>query len=478
MQQSISAFFGRYQKMISIVILVYFAAMLLEFFSLFETTKRHQQGELLSQIIENFRTHNSNIFHEYSDILTLRDDDAPIQFQREMVALKAAKKQFNNLLAVSSFNDSDEIHKLSQALFRLSDEQVDIFNTLDDVSPANVKKQLSYVENKYVKPLDDKVEFIIQRLNLLTSNQDYTFTNFILLVTLQTVMTLVIIYLFNRSASNNIILPLANISRTIKEIQERKYISTDHQFNYAVSEIAQLQNDLSAIAIAHAEMKSKEQGMDMMEERLAMVPVAAHNIISPISSIKSISEHIEFTYYVQPEMKEHLHDINNICDGQVRWLRNLLFLFNQSNLSQKSSSLKETLSTAVNFSSHLIKKKNISLLVDEIPEDAFGYFDQDLVEQSISCLLTNSAEAVRRVGGEIKVLYSQDDLSHTITIVDNGIGLSKSFFDGNTSTTKKTGHGIGVAFVRNVAMLHKPQISVSFANNEDAGANVKYVIQK
>lgn len=478
MQQSISAFFGRYQKMISIIILVYFAAMLFEFFALFETTKRHQQGELLIQIIENFRAHNSNIFHEYSDMLTFRDDDAPTQYQRELVSLKSAKKQFNDLLNLSSFNDYTEIHSLSNSLFSLSDEQIDILNAIDEVAPGNIKKQLSYVETKYVKPIDDKVEYLIKRLQLLTNNHDYAFTNFIFLVTLQTVMTLLIIFMFNRSANNNIIQPLSNISRTIKDIQERKYISTDHQSDYSVSEIAQLQNDLSAIAMAHADMKSKEQGMDMMEERLAMVPVAAHNIISPISSIKSISEHIEFTYYVQPEMKEHLHDINNICDGQVRWLRNLLFLFNQSNLSQKTSSLRETLNTALHFSSHLIKKKNISLIVDEIPEDAFGYFDQDLVEQSISCLLTNAAEAVRRVGGQIKVMYSQDDLSHTITIVDNGIGLSKSFFDGNTSTTKKTGHGIGVAFVRNVAMLHKPQISVAFANNHDVGANVKYVIQK
>lgn len=479
MQQSLSKFFKGHQRMIIVILLVYVFAMVGEFYALYETTKRHQHGQLLSQVVDNYGTHYLILSHEYSDIFTLKDHESIAQFNDQVKSLSAIRSQLDDLVKDSAFNDSKKFKASINDLKNLVDDSLKYFQSNIEVNHDNIRSHLSSIESNYSRPIHDVTQSVLSSINDLSDNEDYTLANFILLVSLQSLMTLLIIFLFHRSVNSNIIKPIENLSNTIRDIQQRNYVSTNYQpSSYAITELSQLQQDLSAIAMEHSEMKSKEQGIAMLEERLAMVPVAAHNIINPISSIKSISEHIEFTYFVQPEMKEHLHDVNTICDGLVRWLRNLLFLFKPANLSQKRSSIRQTIMTATEFSEHLIKKKNIDLTVDEIPDDAFAYIDQDLVEQSLSCIINNAAEAVRRKEGKIHIQFTDTPEAFVITVIDNGIGLSKNFFDGNTETTKKEGHGIGVAFARNVAMLHKPSISIAFANNQTAGANVTYSIPK
>ena len=481
MQQSLSKLISRYQRMNVIVLFVFVAAMLFEFYALHETTQKFEQGQLLTQVIDNYKMHYINMSHEYSDILTLKDSESVEQYQSELKAADSTRKQLEKLLLTSRFRQYQEVHDHANALNSLIEGATFRFKDHQIHANQDIRQHLSFVEKTYTKRINETATAMVSAIADISDNTDYTFTNFLLLVGFQTVLTLSIIFMFNRSANNNILKPISNISNTIRDIQNKKYISTNYQpSSYMVTELAMLQNDLSTIAMGHMELQAKEQGMRMLQERLEMVPVAAHNIISPISSIKSISEDLQYNYFVDAESKGQLQDIDNICDGLVRWLRNLLFLFKQTSLNQQTTRLDETLSTAINFSSHLIKKKKIKLTVADIPESALANIDKELVEQSISCIVTNAADAVKRNEGSIDITYTDGGENHIITVVDNGIGLSKNFFDGDTTTTKRAGHGIGVAFARNVAMLHKPSFSINFANNDGGipGANVKFIIPK
>ncbi|MGP1715729.1 MAG: sensor histidine kinase [Methylophilus sp.] len=481
MQQSLSKLISRYQRMNVIVLFIFVAAMLFEFYALHETTQKYEQGQLLSQVVDNYKMHYINLSHEYSDILTLKDAESHDQYQYELNAIENTRKQLAKIMLSSRYRHYPEIHDYVQSLNQLIDGAVIHFRDHSKFDLVEIREQLSYIETHYTKPINEKATAMVAAIADISDNTDYTFTNFLLLVGVQTVLTLSIIFMFNRSANNNILKPISNISNTIRDIQNKKYISTDYQpSSYMVTELALLQNDLSTIAMGYMEMQVKEQGMRMLQERLEMVPVAAHNIIGPISSIKSISEELQYNFFTDPDSKGQLQDIDNICDGLVRWLRNLLFLFKQTSLNQQTTRLDQTLITAINFSNHLIKKKKIKLTVADIPHAALANIDKELVEQSIACIVTNAADAVKRVDGSIDITYTDDGDSHIITVIDNGIGLSKNFFDGDTKTTKRAGHGIGVAFARNVAMLHKPALSINFANNDNGvpGANVKFIIPK
>lgn len=480
MQQSLSKLISRYQRMNVVVLFVFVVAMLFEFYALHETTQKYEQSQLLIQLIDNYKMHYINLSHEYSDTLTLKDPESYVQYKAELDSLDTTRLQLTKLLQTTRFREYPQVHEYVASIHDLVNASTLYFEQHEKHALSDIKESLSYVEKEFSKPITDKSNSLVTAITDISDNSDYTFTNFLLLVAVQTSLTLAIIFMFNRSANNNIIKPIINISNTIRDIQDRKYISTNYQpSSYLVQEFSALQYELSQIAMGHAEMQAKEQGMRMLQERLEMVPVAAHNIINPISSIKALSEHIEFTYFLEPGVKDHLHDVNNICDGLVRWLRNLLFLFNQTSLNQRSANIKEMIQTAINFSSHTFNKKRLTLSVDTIPDDAIAHIDQDLVEQAISCILTNAAQAVKRESGTIDIKYADEGTAHVLTVVDNGNGLTQKFFDGDTSTTKRAGHGIGVAFARSVAMLHKPPIAINFSNNVGSpGANVKFIIPK
>ncbi|EDM34646.1 two-component system sensor histidine kinase/response [Pedobacter sp. BAL39] len=135
--------------------------------------------------------------------------------------------------------------------------------------------------------------------------------------------------------------------------------------------------------------------------------------------------------------------------------------------------------------SEMAKEKQISFRVKQLVRSEETWFDRQVIEKIVLNLINNSLKYTRQ-GGEVllEILDNRDDfrpmyenqLSITnpyqgkqyvyIRVADSGIGISKEsinhlFERYYRITESHLGSGVGLAFVKSLAMLHKGKIQVS-----------------
>jgi len=110
------------------------------------------------------------------------------------------------------------------------------------------------------------------------------------------------------------------------------------------------------------------------------------------------------------------------------------------------------------------RNRSIKLILDLMPEDKFVYMDGIQFEQVLVNIIKNAYESIGR-DGEIRIITTSSPLS--IVVEDNGPGIDEQttqklftpFF-----TTKESGQGIGLMFVREVLLNHKCKFSLNTLN--------------
>lgn len=119
-------------------------------------------------------------------------------------------------------------------------------------------------------------------------------------------------------------------------------------------------------------------------------------------------------------------------------------------------------------SKHYIKEKGIELIVDPEIEEKIISCDPKEIERCIINLIGNSVKFTE-VGGEIRVLIRDNGDSVSISVKDNGLGISKDdqefifkrFEQGeNSDSTKVSSSGLGLTLVKYIVELHNGSVSL------------------
>ena len=113
------------------------------------------------------------------------------------------------------------------------------------------------------------------------------------------------------------------------------------------------------------------------------------------------------------------------------------------------------------FMEKLCNERNISLRLQLTQEELPVNIDALLIEQVLVNIVKNSVESI---GSDGEIVISTRPHPATLTVCDNGAGIpdavSKQLFT-PFFTTKKSGQGIGLMFIREVLVAHDCEFSLS-----------------
>lgn len=133
----------------------------------------------------------------------------------------------------------------------------------------------------------------------------------------------------------------------------------------------------------------------------------------------------------------------------------------------------------------IAKQKNINLFFSSESDSIICWVDRDKLEKIIDNLLSNAFKFTTDNGTitlEVKNLKEQSEEFAMVKIIDNGIGISEEkldkifdrFYQVDDSSIKNySGSGIGLALVKELADLHKWQISVQSKIGTGTGFSLK-----
>ena len=269
--------------------------------------------------------------------------------------------------------------------------------------------------------------------------------------------------------SQLILAPLKNILETIKKMadgQLHQRIEINGKNEY--TEIADAINDMT-------------QQLEQVESsRQEFVSNVSHELKTPLSSIKVLSESILLQEEMPTEMyREFLQDINSEVDRMTNIVNDLLSLVKldhrEAALNIGETDINAMTQDIMKRLSPLAEKKNIELLY-ESNRDMVIEADEMKLTLAISNLIENGIKYTPD-GGMVKVTIDGDHQNVFITVQDTGIGISeeeqskvfKRFYRVDKTRDRETGGtGLGLAITHSTVMLHNGSIKI--ISSEGSGA--------
>jgi two-component system phosphate regulon sensor histidine kinase PhoR len=205
-----------------------------------------------------------------------------------------------------------------------------------------------------------------------------------------------------------------------------------------------------------------------------------HELKTPISTISLASQMLEDgTVTNTPSTIEHISKVINKESKRLslqveKVLQMAVFNEGRLKLKFKEFNVNDTIRTVVNNFELRVKNKNGTLHAELNAEDAVIKGDEVHLTNVIFNLLDNAVKYSREEP-EIKVTTESKNEHVTISVHDNGIGISREhhtqIFDrfyrvptGNVHDVK--GFGLGLSYVKKIVDLHNGKIKVDSAVNK------------
>ena len=237
-------------------------------------------------------------------------------------------------------------------------------------------------------------------------------------------------------------------------------------------------DEISELANAFNNMADRLEEME--EKRRQFVSNASHELKTPLSSIKLLSESI---LSVQTEensyIGEFMTDINGEVDRLAKIVDRLLTLTKMDAgtdvLDTKLTCINELLERVSRSLKPQADRKNIAMAVIDT-EQVYAEVDAQKMWQVIYNL-TDNAIKYTPAGGVVKLTLKKEGEFCRIEISDNGIGIPESDVDrvfdrfyrvDKARSRESGGTGLGLSIVKDVVELHKGKILVD--SKEGAGS--------
>lgn len=234
-------------------------------------------------------------------------------------------------------------------------------------------------------------------------------------------------------------------------------------------------SEIGSLGHAFEEMRDALDGRKYIEN---YVQTLTHEIKSPVAAIRGAAE------LLREEMPADQRDkfLGNIESETTRIqeiVDRLLLLSaveaKRSLDEQKPVDLREPVQRAIASIAAQATAKNIELTTNLPPDPCTVSADEFLIEKAILNLFQN-AIAFAPHGGTVAASLEQNDGAFELRIEDNGPGIPdyaqarvfERFFSLPRPDTGKKSSGLGLAFVREVASLHRG--SVDLKNRDEGGA--------
>ena len=236
--------------------------------------------------------------------------------------------------------------------------------------------------------------------------------------------------------------------------------------------------ELSELSQALAEMREKLDGRDYVEH---YVHHLAHEMKSPLTALIGSAELLEenlppadrirFTANIREQSKRLKEMLDKLLALATLEKRDQLESPETVNLHQLSE-------TAVADHAARIQQR-ILVCINQIPVNAVAIGEPFLMRQALVNLLDNAID-FSPAGSTITLSLETDRTMQTLIVRDQGAGIPdyalprvfERFYSLPRPDTQQKGTGLGLPFVREVALLHGGEISLS--NHPDGGVEARW----
>lgn len=223
-------------------------------------------------------------------------------------------------------------------------------------------------------------------------------------------------------------------------------------------------------------------------KRQEFVSNASHELKTPLSSIKLISDSLLNVQSAPPEMvNEFLTDMNVQVERLTRIVDKLLTLTRMDNSGSVSrmefavADITEICSNVVKALRPLAEQKHIELVYNA-EAAIYSKVERDRIWEAIYNLLDNSIKYTKE-NGKVSLSVSKDDTNVFVIVKDTGIGIASEelykifdrFYRVDKARARETGGtGLGLSIALTAVELHGGNIQVE--SEEGVGSTFKIII--
>lgn len=282
-------------------------------------------------------------------------------------------------------------------------------------------------------------------------------------------LVLVLVTVFGASMASVLTLPIERFTKFINNMPKD---SLQHVQINSRDEIGQLAIAFNNLIDRMAELEDK---------RRAFVSNASHELKTPLSIIKLLSDSLIQTENPDPEfIKEFLTDMNKEVERLTRIIERLLDM-TQMDSSQTSmqfihTDIRELVQEVYDKLMPLAKNKDITLSLNQPEAEVILPIERDTLTEAVYNIADNSIKYTEP-GGSVAISLSRDLGNVYIAVTDTGIGIPKEevqkifdrFYRVDKARARETGGtGLGLSIALDAVKLHNGHIEVK--SEEEAGS--------
>jgi len=231
-----------------------------------------------------------------------------------------------------------------------------------------------------------------------------------------------------------------------------------------------------------------EELLKLDKQKDEFLDTVAHELKTPVTSIKAASELLEDESMSYEYKKQFLQNISQDSDRLVVLINNILDLeklsSNRTELDINNYNFSHTIDKAISGISHIANKKGT--IIEFLKKDSLqAQYDEDRIIQVLTNLLSNSIKFVDKDNGFIRVKLDHNEKEIQVSVEDNGRGIpsteNKYIFDQfyqskNQNIKKPQGSGIGLTICKKIIEGHNGKIWVD--KTYSSGARLLFTIPK
>lgn len=275
------------------------------------------------------------------------------------------------------------------------------------------------------------------------------------------VLIIIFVGIFSLSMAKILTLPIEQFTKFINSMPQNQLQKTEVKSKDEIGQLALAFNSLI------------DRIDEMEEKRKAFVSDASHELKTPLSIIKLLSDSLIQTENPDPEfIKEFLNDMNNEVERLTRIVQRLLDMTHLDNFGSNvvfvHTDLKDVLDEIYKKLVPLAENKNISLTLNMTTGNVLYPIERDSFVEAIYNITDNSIKYTES-GGSVSIDLNHDEDNIYISVRDSGIGIPKEdiekifdrFYRVDKARSRDTGGtGLGLAIANDIIKLHGGTIDV------------------
>lgn len=320
-------------------------------------------------------------------------------------------------------------------------------------------------------------------------------------VTLLVVFTGFMVYLFSRSLTLSLRLlheavteyTGGNLKHRIPEIADREFMNLGKSFNTMAKELhesrlrlhdSNVRLEAMVAERTRALQESNRKLAEVDENRRKLLADISHEFRTPLTVIRGESEiAIRGSNKPESEYRETLQRIISQADHTTRLVDDLLFIARadagESRLDMKPVSIGNLVAEICKGFQASAMAKDITIQTEGCGNKAVVRGDTGRLRQVFTILLDNALR-YSHPGGRVEVSVGSVDRRVTVTVRDQGIGLTddeaarafERFFRGAKAAGHARGTGLGLPVAKAIVEAHGGSIGLTGKPGEGAEASV------